>query len=162
MLSSFGAGHVRHVHRSSGMISFDLIGNQENGLGKQWVEKLGQTAGWLMDGLYLCLWVDAPARLDSQSFRFMPKTIWHLISTSTGWSYRIISYLASSWFLPFNDCRCHLAAVGIQALLIIAFIANIHINSLYLICRVNFKLLMLKKTDMVPLWHKCRQLGPKS
>lgn len=43
----------------SGMISFDLTGNQERGLGKQRVEKLGQTTQWMMAGLYLCLWLDA-------------------------------------------------------------------------------------------------------
>lgn len=47
----------------SGMISFDLTGNQEKGLGRQWVEKLGQTTQWMMTGLYvyLCVWLHASA-----------------------------------------------------------------------------------------------------
>lgn len=58
---------ARAADRSSGVISFDLIGNQTNGLGKQKQSGKKKKKNWakplkrMMDGLHFCLWLNDAA-----------------------------------------------------------------------------------------------------
>lgn len=61
ILSSFGAGHLPHVSRSSGMISLGLIGNQEERLRDAMTGKTGPNPS-LDDGRFMSVsgWMHQP------------------------------------------------------------------------------------------------------
>lgn len=102
----------------SGMISFDLTGNQEKSLGTQWVEKLGQTTHWMMTGLHtsvcvsVCDWMHQQTALlhvsaDSQLLGCQITALDVAWSEPCFASLRFLSYLKNhvAHYLSFNPLK---------------------------------------------------------
>lgn len=106
---------------SSGMISFDLTGNQEKGLGKQWVEKLGQTTQWMMAGLYLSLGgcISLPVRTEPQT-----------LAINNIWSWHGIKLIIFCQFMILTFQSLQMTDLPVLALL---YCKSTHITHLYLI-----------------------------